>query len=405
MTSSTWRTPFVILSCGTLILLISFGVRQISGLFIAPVSADLGWSREIFSTAIAAQALVWGLCTPFSGAFADRFGAGRVVATGGALYALGLFLLSGVNTPLGAIFSLGLLTGIGMSTAGFSVILAVIGRAVPNEKRSFYLGIASAGGSSGQFIMIPATQHLMDGYGWSATLVLLALLVGLIVPLAATLSGGGAAAAGAAGGPTQSFRQAIAEAGRHRGYLLLMSGYFVCGFQVSFISAHLPGYITDSGMAAAVAAWALSLVGLFNIIGCFFWGRLGDLYSKKYLLSFIYMARAAVMAAFLIAPLSEMGTLIFGAAIGLLWLATVPLVTGMIAQIFGVQFLATLTGLVFMSHQAGSAAGVWLGGRLQAATGNYDAIWWIAIALGVAAAIIHWPIDERPLVRAVPGEA
>lgn len=404
MTYSSWRTPFVILSCGTLILLVSFGARQVSGLFIAPVSADLGWSRDIFSTAIAAQALVWGLCTPFSGAFADRFGAGRVVAVGGALYALGLFLLSQVETPLGAVFSLGILTGIGMSTAGFSVILAVIGRVVPNEKRSLYLGIASAGGSSGQFIMIPATQHLMDGYGWSATLVLLALLVGLIVPLAATLAGDKPATA-AAGGRGQSFRQAIAEAGKHRGYLLLMGGYFVCGFQVSFISAHLPGYITDSGMAASVAAWALSLVGLFNIIGCFFWGRLGDLYSKKYLLSFIYMARAGVMAVFLIAPLSEMGTLVFGAAIGLLWLATVPLVTGMIAQIFGVQYLATLTGLVFMGHQAGSAAGVWLGGRLQAATGNYDAIWWIAIGLGVAAAVIHWPIDERPLIRAAPGEA
>lgn len=403
MSQATWRTPLVVLACGTTILMLGFGVRQVSGLFIAPVSADMGWERSAFSIAIAVQALVWGLCTPLSGAVADKFGAGRVVALGGLLYAFGLYFLSRTETPLDAALSFGVLAGVGMSTGGFSVILAVIGRAAPANRRSLYLGIASAGGSSGQFFLVPATQYFIDGYGWAATLLILAVMVGLIVPMAAALAGGTAADRGME--ERQSIREALAEAVSHRGFLLLMSAYFVCGFQVSFISAHLPGYLSDAGSSTTIAAWALSMVGLFNIIGCFLWGRLGDVYTKKYLLSLIYLGRAMAMALFVLAPLTDIGVLIFGAVMGILWLATVPLTTGLIAQIFGLQYMATLTGSVFVSHQMGSALGVWLGGEIHAATGTYQAIWWIAIVLGLAAAILHFPIDDRPLERTPVGEA
>lgn len=397
MTHQGWRTPFVVLTCGTLVLLVTFGARQISGLFIAPMSADLGWDRDVLSSAIALQALVWGASTPFAGAVADRFGAARVVALGGILYAVGLLLLARVETPLGAMLSLGVLTGFGMSTAGFSIILAVISRSVGDDRRSFYLGVASAGGSSGQFVLVPATQYLIDGEGWVFTLVALAVLVGLVVPLSAALASGNAEEQPQT--RQQSFREALTEAAQHRGFLLLNSVYFVCGFQVSFISAHLPGYLTDAGAPASLAAWGLAFVGLFNIVGCFFWGRLGDVYAKKYLLSVIYLTRAIAMTIFVLLPISEASVLVFASVMGMLWLATVPLTSGMVAQIFGLQYMATLVGVVFLSHQLGSALGVWLGGEIHAATGSYDMIWWIAIALGLVASFLNLPIDDRPVAR------
>jgi MFS family permease len=389
----------VILVCGTLALLISFGVRQVTGLFIAPVSADLGWERDVFSLAIAVQALMWGVFTPLAGAIADKFGSARAVAGGGVIYAAGMFLLARMETPFDAVFSLGVLTGIGMGAASFSIILAVVGRAAPPDRRGLYLGIVSAGGSSGQFVLVPAAQYAIDGLGWVTTLLALSALVAVIVPLSLAFAGSSRVRDGAAH-HFQSIGAALAEAARHRGYVLLTTGYFVCGFQLSFISAHLPGYLADAGAPTALAAWALSLVGLLNVAGCFFWGRLGDGYSKKNLLAMIYAARGAAIAVFVMLPVNEANVMGFAAVIGFLWLGTIPLTSGMVAHLFGVRYMATLTGVVFVSHQLGSFAGVWLGGAIYAATGGYDVIWWVSAALGFAAALINYAIDERPAVRA-----
>ena len=397
MNSDTWRTPLVILVCGTLALLISFGVRQVTGLFIAPVSADLGWDRDVFSLAIAVQALLWGVFTPLCGAVADKFGSARAVAFGGTIYAVGMYLLARMETPFDAVFSLGVLTGIGMGAASFSIILAVVGRTAPPERRGLYLGITSAGGSSGQFVLVPATQYAIDGFGWAMTLIGLSALVAVIVPLSAAFAG--STRESGTDRASQSIGAALGEAMRHRGYVLLTTGYFVCGFQLSFISAHLPGYLTDAGAPSTLAAWALSLVGLLNIVGCFFWGRLGDGYSKKNLLALIYTARGAAIAVFVMLPISELNVMGFAAVIGFLWLGTVPLTSGMVAQLFGVQYMATLTGIAFVSHQLGSFAGIWLGGEIYAATGSYDIIWWASAALGFAAALINYAIDESPPVR------
>ena len=398
MKGANWRTPMVILVCGTLALLISFGVRQVTGLFIAPVSADLGWDRDVFSLAIAIQALLWGVFTPLAGALADKFGSAKAVAVGGAIYAAGMFLLARMETPFDAVFSLGVLTGIGMGAASFSIILAVVARAAPPEKRVLYLGITSAGGSSGQFVLVPAAQYAIDGAGWAMTFVGLAALVAVIVPLSYAFAGS-SRARGDEVIQSQTIGAALREAMRHRAYVLLTTGYFVCGFQLSFISAHLPGYLTDAGAPGSLAAWALSLVGLLNVVGCFFWGRLGDGYSKKNLLAMIYAARGAAIAVFVMLPVNEANVMGFAAVIGFLWLGTIPLTSGMVAHLFGVQYMATLTGITFVSHQLGSFAGIWLGGEIYTATGNYDIIWWASAALGFAAALINYAIDERPAVR------
>jgi len=397
MHSDTWRTPVVILVCGTLALLISFGVRQVTGLFIAPVSADLGWERDVFSLAIAVQALLWGVFTPLCGAVADKFGSARAVAFGGAIYAVGMYLLAVMETPFDAVFSLGALTGIGMGAASFSIILAVVGRTAPPERRGLYLGITSAGVSSGQFILVPATQYAIDGYGWAMTLIGLSALVAVIVPLSAAFAG--STRQSDTERHSQSIGAALREAMLHRGYVLLTAGYFVCGFQLSFISAHLPGYLSDAGAPSTLAAWALSLVGLLNIVGYFFWGRLGDGYSKKNLLALIYTARGAAITVFVMLPVSELNVMAFAAVIGFLWLGTVPLTSGMVAQLFGVQYMATLTGIAFVSHQLDSFVGIWLDGEIYAATGSYDITWWASAALGFAAALINYAIDESPPVR------
>jgi MFS family permease len=332
--------------------------------------------------------------TPLCGAVADKFGSARAVAFGGTIYAVGMYLLAGMETPFDAVFSLGALTGIGMGAASFSIILAVVGRTAPPERRGLYLGITSAGGSSGQFVLVPATQYAINGYGWAMTLIGLSALVAVIVPLSAAFAG--STRANDTEHQSQSIGAALREAMRHRCYVLLTTGYFVCGFQLSFISAHLPGYLTDAGAPSTLAAWALSLVGLLNIVGCFFWGRLGDGYSKKNLLALIYTARGAAIAGFVMLPVSELNVMTFAAVIGFLWLGTVPLTSGMVAQLFGVQYMSTLTGIAFVSHQLGSFVGIWLGGEIYAATGSYDIIWWASAALGFAAALINYAIDESP---------
>lgn len=397
MHHSSWRTPIVILVCGTVVLLLSFGIRTSFGLFLNPITGDLGWGREIFAGAIAIQILLWGLAQPLAGAVADRYGAGRVVAACGVMYALGIALMARAEAPLDFVLGTGLLVGLGLTGTGFPIVLAVIGRSVDSRRRSLFLGLAAAGGSSGQLFMVPLGQAFLDAYGWVTALGLLAALSFAMVPLAAALAGppGGDARLEA----RQSFAEAIREAGGHGGYWFLTAGFFVCGFHVMFIATHLPAFIVDHGAAASLGAWALALIGLGNIFGSSISGILGGRVSKRYLLSGLYLARAAVIGIFVLVPLSDTSILVFSMAMGVLWLSTVPLTSGLVAQIFGVRYMATLFGFVFLGHQIGGFLGAWLGGYVFDATGSYEIVWWVAVALGVAASILHMPINERPVPR------
>ena len=397
MKTESRRTPVLILVSATLILVISFGVRQAYGLLMEPVSSAQGWGREVFAFAVALQSLFWGLSQPFWGAIADRYGAGRVVSTSAVLYVAGLYLMSTSTTPFGITFSTGFLTGVGVSGTSFPILLAVVARNVTAERRSLFLGIASAGGSSGQLLLVPATQMFIGDYGYAVALVILAAITALIVPLAAPISGRMTPAD--LPDDDQTIPQAIREAGGHGGFLLLVTGFFVCGFQTMFIGAHLPAYLTDAGASPELGATALATIGLFNIIGCFLWGSLGGRFSKKYMLAVLYILRSLCMTVFIMAPVTPAGVVLFAAVMGLLWLATVPLTSGLVAQIFGTRYMAMLYGFVFLNHQIGSFLGIWLGGRLYDTTGSYDPIWWTAIALGMVAALLHWPIDERAVPR------
>jgi MFS family permease len=392
-----WRTPVLVLVCGAIILTLGLGIRASFGLFLQPMSTDLGWGRSHFSFAMALSNLIWGLAQPFFGAWADKKGAGRVVAVSGLLYAGGLALMPFSTTPLMLDASAGLMVGLGLSGVSFGVILGVVGRAFPPERRSLALGIASSGGSFGQFLMLPFGQLLISTLGWQTALLVLAGTILATVPLAAAMMEGRRPAAT---GAQQSLGEALREAGAHSGFWYLTAGFFVCGFQVAFISVHLPAYLLDVKMTPAVGATALALIGLFNIAGSFVAGYLGGRFSKKYLLSGIYVLRAVIIALFLVLPVSPLTVYLFAAGIGFLWLGTVPLTNGLVAQIFGVRFVSMLFGIVFLSHQIGSFTGVWLGGYLFDATGSYDLVWVGSIALGVIAAILNLPIDERPVVRA-----
>ncbi len=391
------RAPLLVLICGTSILLVTFGVRQNYGLLMAPISQDLHWGREVFAFAIAMQSLVWGLSTPIAGWIADRFGPAKVAAAGALFYAGGLFMMSQASDPLHATISIGVLTGFGASMAGFPVILSVIGRSVGPEKRSLFLGIASAGGSSGQLILVPLGQAVLSHYGWVVSLMALATLAALTVPLSSALIGGNRAAPDMVG--HQRFGEAIREASRHRGFRLLSMGYFVCGFQTMFIGAHLPAYLADLGQPSYLGALALALIGGFNIIGCIVWGQLGGRWPKKNLLCVLYFLRAIDMAIFIMTPISPTSVILFASTMGLMWLGTVPLTSGLVAQIFGTQFMATLVGITFVSHQIGSFLGIYLGGVLYDIYGNYDAIFWGGVVVGVLASFVHYPIDDKPLDR------
>ncbi|MBM3486618.1 MAG: MFS transporter [Alphaproteobacteria bacterium] len=402
MTAHTWRTPLVVLIAGTMILAISLGIRQTYGLFMNPISSDLGWGRETLSFAVALQALMWGVSTPFAGIIADKYGPGRVLAVGGALYTLGLWLMSRAETPLDASISLGVLSGIAMGCTLFPVVLAVISRVVPERRRSLYLGIASAGGSSGQIFVVPGTQAVLEDHGWVLTMVFLAVMVALIVPMAAALASRPDAGES---GPRQSVAAALREALAHRGYVLLFSGYFVCGFQTMFIGTHLPALVQDAGLTLQTGANALAILGLFNIISCYAWGELGGRMRQKYLLVVLYLGRSVLMTVFFLVPISETSVLVFAAALGVFWLGTVPLTGAIVAQIFGVRYMATLFGICFVGHQVGSFLGIWVGGRLFDTTGSYDAVWWTGVALGVFAAVVNWPIDDRPVARLAAARA
>ncbi len=398
-----WRTPLFVL-CGTVvILLIANGSRQSFGLFAVPISEGLAWGRAEFAFALAVQNLVMGLAAPLVAAVADKWGPIKVMAASGAFYAFGVYMISISGTPETMTVSAGLLVGIGASGIGFTLPLALVGRVAPEQVRSLWLGIVTAGGSVGQFVFAPVSQGLISGFGWSDAIVVVAMIIAVTVPLSLALQAG--AAETLAKPAQQSLGAALSEAGGHRGYWLLVIGFFVCGFQVQFVGTHLPGFVTDSGQSAELAAWALALIGLFNVVGTLGAGWLGGLYRKTYLLSLLYLLRAALFFAFIHLPVTEVSVLVFAAIMGLLWLSTVPLTSGIVAQIFGPRYMGTLFAIVFLSHQLGSFCGVWLGGLFYDRTGSYDAAWWLAIALGVAAALIHWPIDDKPVERTAPQPA
>ena len=397
---SNWRTPAVILAAGTVILILAFGIRTSFGIFMVPISEDMGWGRQTFGFAMAMQNLLWGAAQPFAGAIADRWGPGRVIVGCGVMYVLGVLIMAGAATPFGMTMGAGIVVGMALSGTGFPVILAVIGRSVPEEKRSLYLGLGAAGGSSGQVLMVPVAHGLLGAMDWAGALLLLAVMAAVMVPLAAALAGDPNQGAGVdPGARKQSIGEAVREAGGHRGYWLLNAGFFVCGFHVAFVATHLPAFITDKGLAAGYGTAALALVGFGNIIGSWLSGVLGGRYSKRYLLSLLSFARSVVFFVFIMLPVTPTSVVVFSFTLGLLWLSTVPLTSGLVAQIFGPRYMATLFGIVFFSHQVGSFLGAWLGGYFYDLTGSYDVVWWLSVVLGVFSGLVHWPIDERPVAR------
>jgi MFS family permease len=389
------RSTFLLLLGGSLILALSLGVRHGFGLFLAPMSSDFGWGREVFAFAIALQNLVWGLVQPFTGALADRFGVKRAVIVGGVLYTVGLLCMSLTESAFGLSLSAGVLIGLGLSGTSFSVILGAVGRAAPIEKRSMAMGIAAAAGSFGQFIMLPGSLGLIGWLGWSSALLALSVLIVLIIPLAGMLKD----VPHSDYGPAQSLPDALREAFTHKGFWLLGAGFFVCGFQVVFIGVHIPAYLVDQHLPAMVGTTVLALVGLFNIFGTYVSGWLGGRYSKPRLLSFLYLLRGIVIVMFLWMPLTTWSAYAFGMAMGVLWLSTVPLTNGTVATLFGVRNLSMLGGIVFLFHQLGSFLGGWLGGYVYDKTGSYDLVWQIAVLLSLMAALLNWPVREQPVAR------
>jgi MFS family permease len=387
--------PTVILTCGAIILCLSFGARAGMGLYLQPLSLEYGWGREVFSFAMALQNLIWGVLGPFAGGLADRYGAGRVVALGGLVYVLGLIGMAVVETPLLMYVNSGFLIGLGLSATSFAIVFAVVGRVTPPERRSTALGIATAAGSFGQFALLPVTQFLISRYDWHVALFAMAGITALIIPLAVALAGRPAAHAG----PAQSIGGSLREAIGERGFHLLFWGYFVCGFHIAMLTVHLPSFVTDQGLRVEHGMTALALIGLFNIMGSFAAGWLGGRFSKKYLLSAIYSVRVLLIGLLVFLPLSPLTLYVFACGIGLLWLGTVPLTNGLVAQIFGLRYAAMLASIVFFGHQIGSFAGVWLAGHLYDTTGSYHGVFLVAMALGVFAALVNLPVNEKPLAE------
>ncbi len=387
------RKPSIILLCGSIVVLVSLGLRTSFGLFLKPMSIEFGWGREIFAFAMAIQNLLWGAFQPFAGAVSDRWGTGRVVAAGGILYTSGLYIMSVTTNPFTFYLGAGLFIAMGLSSAGLGVIIGAVGRSVRPDQRSWALGVVTAAGSLGQLSMVPLGQTFLSHYGWSKAFQLLGLCALIIMPLSIALRNQSEHSKDTYDQPIGG---ALHAARRHKGFRFLTAGFFVCGFHVAFIGVHLPSYLTDAGLAPALGAMSLSLIGLFNLFGSLTSGILGGRLSKKYLLSLLYLLRAVVFFIFIIVPLSKWSALGFSAVIGLLWLSTVPLTSGLVAQIFGPRYMTMLYGIVFFSHQVGSFIGVWLGGYLFDNTGSYIVVWWLSVALGIMAALLHLPIDEKP---------
>lgn len=403
---SVWQ----ILLCGGMIVTFSMGVRHGFGLWLQPIIQANDWGRETFSFAIAIQNLFWGITGIFAGMLADRFGAFRVIIAGAILYALGLLGMAYTTSPVMFTLTTGVLMGMAQACTTYAVIFGVIGRNIPVEKRSWAMGVAAAAGSFGQFLMLPTENILISAFGWQQALVILSSVVLLIAPLAFGIrekftGGMSPAAAGAPITSQQGILQAIREAFSYSSFRLLVLGYFVCGFQVVFIGVHMPSYLKDEGLSAEVAGYALALIGLFNIFGTYLVGSLGQIWPKKYLLAIIYTARGIAITVFLLVPISATSVYIFSAVMGFFWLSTVPPTNAIVAQIFGVRHFSMLGGFVFFSHQIGSFLGVWLGGKLYDIYGNYDVVWYLAIALSVFATLMNLPINESAINRSKPAVA
>ncbi len=399
-----WRKTSFIILCGCLISLISFGLRSTYGLFNQPISDAQGWSREVFAFALAIQNLLWGLGQPVAGALADRFGPVRVLTLGGIFYGAGVALTAISSTPLSLSLTAGVLVGLGLSGASFSIVIAAFGKLVSEDKRSWAMGLATAAGSLGQLIFAPLGQAFISAYGWQVALFMLAGFACFIPMLARALKSDPKSQS-LHNEPELPFRQAMGLAFGHKSYLLLIAGFFVCGFQVAFITVHFPAYLNDLGADPSLGAISIATIGLFNIIGAYSAGVLGGKNSKRALLSLLYISRSVVIALFLFLPPSPVVVLTFAAVMGLLWLSTVPLTSGLVAVMFGTRYLSTLFGVVFFSHQIGSFLGVWLGGVMFDKYGSYDAIWWISVALGLFSAIVHLPISEKRALAFEPVKA
>ena len=401
-------SPLTVLWCGAFIMTIALGVRHSFGLFLQPMSLSNEWGREVFAFSIAMQNLVWGVAQPFVGRMADRLGAAITMMIGGALYATGLFLMAMVESPGMLTFSAGVLIGLGLSGTTFPVVFGAVSRAMPPEKRSMAMGISMALGSLGQFAFLPGGLFLINSIGWSSALTVLACFALLIMALAWPLferkkqtENLTVQATSIPDTPELGMWASLRQAMQHRAFLMLSVGYFVCGFQILFISVHLPSYLQDSGIPASAGSTALALIGLFNILGSYLAGLWGGKFRKPMLLTGIYSLRAVLIVAFVLAPLSTWSVYLFAAGMGVLWLSTVPLTTGTVSAMFGVKNLSMLGGLVFMFHQFGAFVGGWLGGLLFDATGSYTLVWWICVALSVIAAAVNWPIKEQ---SATPNE-
>lgn len=407
MTTTTARNPmpWLIIVSGSLIAMMTFGPRSAMGFFQLPMLSDTGWDRSTFGLAMAIQNLAWGLGQPFFGALADKYGTGRVLTLSGLLYAAGLTVMAHASSPVWLHIGGGLLVGLAVAAGSFGIVLSAFARNVTPEQRSFAFGIGTAAGSAGMFLFAPLSQALISNFGWSDSLVWLGALM-LIVPLLAyPLRGNANSGTQSKAQAQQTVAEALREALGHRSYLLLTSGFFVCGFQVAFITAHFPAYLGDIGIDARYAVIAMALIGFFNVIGSLASGFIAQRYSKPYFLAYIYLARSVAVTAFLLLPQTPLSVIVFAIVMGLLWLSTVPPTNALVAIMFGTRHLGLLGGLVFLSHQIGSFLGVWMGGYLYDRMGSYDTVWWFGVALGVFAAIVHWPIAERPVDRALPAAA
>jgi MFS family permease len=388
-----------ILICAAIVVTLSMGIRHGFGLWLQPMTQAHGWSRETYSLAMAVQNIFWGLAGIFVGMVADRFGAVKVLIAGALLYALGLAGMALSTSVTGFLLTSGVLIGVAQSATTFPVIYGVIGRNVPIERRSWAMGVAAAAGSFGQFLMVPIEGLLIGSIGWQSALLVLACAVLMIAPVAFGMREPGFAGAGASAGQRQSIVQAIREAMRYPSFQLLTAGFFVCGFQVVFIGVHMPSYLKDHGLAPEVAGYALAIIGLFNVVGTYVAGTLGQRIAKGQILAAIYIGRSVAISLFLVAPLTPWSVYLFAAALGMLWLSTVPPTNAAVAGIFGVQHFSMLSGFVFFSHQIGSFLGVWLGGLLYDSTGSYDLVWYITIALGLFAGLVNLPVKETAIHR------
>ncbi len=392
-----WRTPLIVIIAGCAISTTGFGIRSAFGLFLEPMTVSMNWDRETFALAMALQNLMWGIGLPFAGAIADKFGTVKVIIAGALVYSIGVWGMSVADTGVALYITGGILTGLGIAFSAFTLALTAMVRVVGEQKRSFVLGVGTAAGSFGQVLFSPLSQGFITAFGWNTALVILASITLLMIPMAICLP-----TSGATQEPhihDQSLSEAIYEACHHRGYILLTSGFFVCGFHIAFITIHLPSYIKDLGLDPAIGAYALTLIGMMNIIGSILSGVAGQKWSKKYGLSVIYFARAMTITALLLLPKTPLVMLLFAGTMGILWLSTIPLTTGIVVQVFGLRYMGTLFGIVFLSHQIGSFMGAWLGGRIYDQTGSYDGMWWAGVVVGVLAAVIHLPINEQPLSR------